>query len=1288
MDEIDLQVQFLNGEGVTLSCVPVTTLGHEVLRILLEQLPSKAGAKLALHHAESEFMLHKTLQQQGILGKMATLSCTFVPTNVHASWRFLHGFDTDAADLALEGITELQSHPGAYLQSLPQCLQTLTLVSEPNKQLERISFPCKLQTLTLGGLFNQSLAGMVLPEGLQSLTLGDYFDQSLEGVTFPAGLQILKFGRDFNQNLEGVVLPKDLHSLTFGWHFNQSLQGVDLPEGLQSLTLGPESTEHGGRVPLPATLHSLTAGGNFKQSLEKVTWPKGLQSLTLGGWFNQSLNRAVLPCELRSLTFGDDFDQSLEAVTFPESLENLKFGRDFNQGLERVTLPQGLRNLTRDLAQQTSIIDLQLEFQLKDLVFPDSLESLTFGTAFNHSLEGVILPENLQSLTFGNRFNHSMEHVLSPQGLRSLTFGKQFRQNLEQISWPSSLSELTLGSSYPLAELPQTVTLPCTIKRLVVHSDASSEILYNNLGGFGPGHLDEPMMMRFEKTCAIDDQRVDLVLSAPHGYHPQRPALNGVHNGNAAVSVASGSSVDLRLLLTTTSGHQATPWPPMMLSKLYVSIFDQEDGRLSGLGKVAVRGFEAVIFANGTRVPSWTLPNTEQHGAWVVPVGPKVIFLFRYVTKLVITLAAPEGGHTFYISLHTPDAEAYTESKTHQHRRFYQKHPRMIPRSAHKACAMLGRFPATPASLPSLRARDLRDLHGESGAACSLRGLQKGRLCTAVPLAVTAGFLKRCRAYRRVCSSLAAQGGAVDHYALLGLRRYTTDAAEIHAASRAARHVAQELKSSPAVLARLEEAIKVLENEEQREHYDAALRGSTVEPAEPAPSECLAAPKGQLAAEANVVPGSQRVYVKTFGCQHNQSDGEYMMGQLAQHGYSLVDSLDDAEICVVNSCTVKNPAESRGLHLVNEATRQQKQVVLAGCVPSGDRSLPKKLPHVSMLHVTQLDRIVDVVEEASRGRVCTLLEKKKEGKSSALPSLSLPKVRQDRLTEIITINAGCLNLCTYCKTRMARGTVKSYSVEEIVARAKEAAAEGVCHIELASEDMGAYGVDIGSNIGELLLRLSDALPPQVMLRTGMTNPPYIMQHLDSVIEALQRPNVYSFMHVPVQSGSNAVLTHMKRKYTVEEFQHLVDRLRDAIPDIYLLTDVICGYPTETEEDWQMTLELVKRCNFHGVYSSRFFARAGTPAARLPQLPHAVTKRRYQELCALDACSDRHLALLGRRERVWFAGSDVTRRQTLGRTKNFAKVVVPQDDSLLGQSALVEIEKTCVQHVEGRVVTEA
>merc|ERR1712032_1315889 len=140
------------------------------------------------------------------------------------------------------------------------------------------------------------------------------------------------------------------------------------------------------------------------------------------------------------------------------------------------------------------------------------------------------------------------------------------------------------------------------------------------------------------------------------------------------------------------------------------------------------------------------------------------------------------------------------------------------------------------------------------------------------------------------------------------------------------------------------------------------------------------------------------------------------------------------------------------------------------------------LEGVSMLDVSQLDRIVEIVEEALKGHTVKLLNKR-----STLPSLALPKVRKDRFAELITINAGCLGNCTYCKTKMARGKVVSYPIDAIVERALQAAAEGVCQIELASEDMGAYGVDIGTDIVHLLFRLSDALPPGVMLRTGMTN---------------------------------------------------------------------------------------------------------------------------------------------------------------------------------------------------------
>lgn len=421
--------------------------------------------------------------------------------------------------------------------------------------------------------------------------------------------------------------------------------------------------------------------------------------------------------------------------------------------------------------------------------------------------------------------------------------------------------------------------------------------------------------------------------------------------------------------------------------------------------------------------------------------------------------------------------------------------------------------------------------------------------------------------------------------------------------------------------------------------------------------------------------------MRTFGCPHNQSDGEYMTGQLRDYGYTLVDSFDECDICVVNSCTVKHPSETRAMNLVSNSKEAGKRVVLAGCVPSSDRKLAESLQDVSVLDVTQLDRIVEVVEESVKGHTVKIMDKRQGG----LPSLALPKVRKDKYAEIITINAGCLGSCTFCKTKLSRGKVVSYTVEAIIERALQAVSEGVCQIELASEDMGAYGVDIGTNIVELLLRLSDAMPPGVMIRTGMTNPPYIMYHIDGIIEALKRPNVHSFMHIPVQSGSDNVLKAMRREYTVAEFCYLVDRLKEAIPDLFLLTDIICGFPAETPEDWEETMALVRKYRFNGLHCSQFYARPGTPAAKMKALKTHIGKERWRECTDFINSYNRNADYEGSTERVWFACTEEDRGQTIGRTRAFAKVLVPRDDSLLGRSAMVRLFNASKLHVEGEVL---
>lgn len=293
----------------------------------------------------------------------------------------------------------------------------------------------------------------------------------------------------------------------------------------------------------------------------------------------------------------------------------------------------------------------------------------------------------------------------------------------------------------------------------------------------------------------------------------------------------------------------------------------------------------------------------------------------------------------------------------------------------------------------------------------------------------------------------------------------------------------------------------------------------------------------------SVIPGTQSVYVKTWGCAHNNSDSEYMAGQLASYGYNLTADKDSADLWLLNSCTVKNPSEDTFRNEIQTGLNVGKHVVVAGCVPQG---APKSeyLKGLSIVGVRQIDRIVEVVEETLKGHTVRLLQRKKvNGKIMAGAPLDMPKIRKNPLVEIIAINTGCLNQCTYCKTKHSRGDLTSYPPEEIVARAVQAFSEGVCEIWLTSEDTGTYGRDIGSSLPELLWKLIEVIPDGCMLRVGMTNPPYILEHLEEMGKIFQSPRIYSFLHVPVQSGSDSVLGEMKREYCRKDFENVVDTLR-------------------------------------------------------------------------------------------------------------------------------------------------
>lgn len=430
----------------------------------------------------------------------------------------------------------------------------------------------------------------------------------------------------------------------------------------------------------------------------------------------------------------------------------------------------------------------------------------------------------------------------------------------------------------------------------------------------------------------------------------------------------------------------------------------------------------------------------------------------------------------------------------------------------------------------------------------------------------------------------------------------------------------------------------------------------------------------------------KHIFVKTWGCTHNSSDSEYMAGLLSQAGYkvSLEDSQKDASDCwVLNSCTVKGPSEQHFINSINDALSKNKCCILAGCVPqsSGPAFLKKfnlsaSTPSLSILGVEQIDQIVEIVVRTLRGESVTFLKKAKDKKDR--PVLDMPKIRKNELVEIISINSGCLNSCTYCKTKQARGDLKSFPVDEIVSRATVAFEDGCRELWITSEDTGAYGKDIDTDLPTLLWALTKVIPEGCFMRVGMTNPPYILEHVEELAKILNHDRVYSFMHIPIQSGSNAVLYNMKREYTREDFESLVDILLETVPNISIATDIIAGYPSETDDDWKDTMSLCVKYKFPSLFINQFFPRPGTVAARMDQLDRRIVKSRTKELAQFFKSYTTYDHMIGEVQSVLVTETAFDNKSLVAHNKFYQQVLISVecqqkfDYSLIGRLLKVQI----------------
>ena len=433
-------------------------------------------------------------------------------------------------------------------------------------------------------------------------------------------------------------------------------------------------------------------------------------------------------------------------------------------------------------------------------------------------------------------------------------------------------------------------------------------------------------------------------------------------------------------------------------------------------------------------------------------------------------------------------------------------------------------------------------------------------------------------------------------------------------------------------------------------------------------------------------------FLESYGCSFNTADAETMRAVLRQTGWSEVAAPEAARLIVVNSCTVKDRTTLELRKRLNalRALPQCPAVILAGCAPRVP-SQAKEFRDFTMLGPDTLEHLPRLAQDLlATGLPVSCVERAPSLESRLL----LPHERTNPAVEIIPIAQGCLGSCSYCQTVVARGRLHSARPSVILRRMETALEQGVRTFWLTAQDCGAYGLDIGTNLTELMNAVSRTVgvlgAANVRVRVGMANPDHIGPQIQGFTEALAHPCFFKFAHIPVQCGSDHVLKLMRRPYSVQAFCDQVSALRAVMPEISIATDVIVGFPGETDEDFEETLQLMRLLVPSVINRSRFSARPHTAAARMPQVPTKTVSARSQRLARLhEKLVAKDLgALLGQTVHA------VIEQGTLARTDSYKPVALrsaggaPPPELPPGTHVLVRLTAVSRFHLVGEILNPA
>ncbi len=422
-------------------------------------------------------------------------------------------------------------------------------------------------------------------------------------------------------------------------------------------------------------------------------------------------------------------------------------------------------------------------------------------------------------------------------------------------------------------------------------------------------------------------------------------------------------------------------------------------------------------------------------------------------------------------------------------------------------------------------------------------------------------------------------------------------------------------------------------------------------------------------------------YVMTFGCQQNVADSEKLMGLARDMGYTLTDNEEDADLILVNTCAIREHAENKALSTIGQYKRLKERnpdlvIGVCGCMVVQQHrrdQLKKSYPYVDfVLGTSVLHRLPETLLRIFR-------EKKRrfDATEECVIAEGVPIVRDSTYRAYVTIMYGCNNFCSYCIVPYVRGRERSREPAEVIAEVRALVAQGYKDITLLGQNVNSYGKerDDGYNFARLMKEL-DAIEGDFLLRFMTSHPKDASRELIDVMASGK--HIARHFHLPLQSGSDDVLLRMNRRYDREKYLQTLDYMRERMPDITVTSDIIVGFPGETDEDFEGTISMLERARFDMLYSFIYSPRKGTPAAAMENpVPRAVQNARFDRLLAVQEkiATEKNMPLVGTTVRVLCDGKSKTDERMLsGRTSGNKIVFFPDDGTEAGVFVHVKIDR--------------